>query len=83
MPRATEVSIQSTDTDPDVRRHPLVFTRFARLAPGDSFVLVNGHDPKPLHREFEATRPGGFTREYVESGPERWRIRITRVAADA
>ncbi|MGW0084082.1 DUF2249 domain-containing protein [Streptomyces sp. NPDC003393] len=68
---------------PHGRRHPRIFTRFARLADGESFVLVNNHDPKPLRREFEATHPGRFTWEYVESGPEQWQIRITRVADDA
>ncbi|WP_028803953.1 DUF2249 domain-containing protein [Streptomyces sp. 142MFCol3.1] len=63
-------------------RHPRIFTRFARLASGESFVLVNNHDPKPLRREFEATHPGCFTWEYVRSGPEQWQIRITRVNGD-
>ncbi|MFJ6070865.1 DUF2249 domain-containing protein [Streptomyces sp. NPDC093065] len=61
------------------RRHPRIFTRFARLAEGESFVLVNNHAPKPLRREFEAAHPGAFAWEYVESGPEQWQVRITRV----
>lgn len=59
-------------------RHPRIFRRYARLAPGESFVLVNNHDPKPLRREFGATHPGEFTWDYLESGPEQWRIRIGR-----
>jgi uncharacterized protein (DUF2249 family) len=68
---------------PHGRRHPRIFTRFGRLAPGESFVLVNNHDPKPLRREFEAAHPGGFSWEYVESGPERWQVRITRTGDGA
>uniref|UniRef100_UPI000D0A9DCF DUF2249 domain-containing protein n=1 Tax=Streptomyces xiaopingdaonensis TaxID=1565415 RepID=UPI000D0A9DCF len=68
---------------PHGRRHPRIFTRFARLAEGECFVLVNNHDPKPLRREFEATHPGKFTWEYVESGPEQWQVRITRVTDGA
>ncbi|WP_405939962.1 DUF2249 domain-containing protein [Streptomyces sp. NBC_00726] len=68
---------------PHGRRHPRIFTRFARLAEGESFVLVNNHDPKPLRREFEATHPGRFTWEYVESGPEQWQVRISRVTGSA
>jgi hypothetical protein len=30
-------------------RHGLIFTTYAELAPGQSFVLVNGHDPLPLY----------------------------------
>ncbi|WP_406430145.1 DUF2249 domain-containing protein [Streptomyces sp. NBC_00631] len=67
---------------PHGQRHPRIFTRFAGLASGESFVLVNNHDPKPLRREFEATHPGRFTWEYVQSGPEQWQIRITRVDSD-
>ena len=63
---------------PHGQRHPRIFRRYARLAPGESFVLVNNHDPKPLRREFAATHPGEFTWEYEESGPDQWRVRIGR-----
>jgi uncharacterized protein (DUF2249 family) len=68
---------------PHGRRHPKIFGRYARLAPGEAFTLVNNHDPKPLRREFEATHPGAHTWEYLESGPEVWRVRIGKAAADA
>lgn len=63
---------------PRGRRHPRIFARYARLAPGESFTLVNNHDPKHLRREFEAAHPGAFTWDYVESGPREWRVRIGR-----
>ncbi|NKQ52440.1 DUF2249 domain-containing protein [Amycolatopsis sp. K13G38] len=63
---------------PHGQRHPRIFRRYARLDPGESFVLVNNHDPKPLRREFSATHPDEFTWEYLESGPEQWHIRIGR-----
>lgn len=62
------------------QRHPRIFGRYARLAAGEAFVLVNNHDPKPLRREFAATYPGEFTWDYLESGPEQWRIRIGRAS---
>jgi uncharacterized protein (DUF2249 family) len=68
---------------PHGRRHPRIFSRFARLAPGETFTLVNNHDPKPLRREFQATHPGTHTWDYLESGPEVWRVRIGRAAVDA
>jgi len=64
-------------------RHPRVFARYARLAPGEAFILVNNHDPKPLRREFEAIHAGAFSWDYLQTGPEEWRVRIGRVAADA
>ncbi|MFE7626504.1 DUF2249 domain-containing protein [Streptomyces sp. NPDC057509] len=63
---------------PHGRRHPRIFARFDRLGPGESFTLVNNHDPKPLRREFEAAHPGAHTWDYVESGPEVWQVRIGR-----
>lgn len=64
-------------------RHPRVIARYARLAPGEAFILVNRHDPKPLRREFEAIHPGAFSWDYLQTGPEEWRVRIGRVADDA
>lgn len=68
---------------PHGQRHPRIFARFARLAPGQGFTLVNNHDPKPLRREFQAAYPGAFTWDYLESGPERWQVRIGREAESA
>ncbi|WP_371648883.1 DUF2249 domain-containing protein [Streptomyces mirabilis] len=68
---------------PHGQRHPRIFARYARLAPGEGFVLVNNHDPKTLRREFEATHPGTHTWDYLESGPEIWQVRIGKAAVDA
>ncbi len=59
-----------------VQRHPLIFRTFEALRPGEAFELVNDHDPKPLYYQFAAERPGQFTWEYLEQGPEAWRVRI-------
>lgn len=64
---------------PRGRRHPRIFGVYGRLAPGESFVLVNNHDPKPLRREFQATYPDRFGWDYLEAGPDRWRVRIGRL----
>ncbi|MET9272967.1 DUF2249 domain-containing protein [Kribbella sp. NPDC003557] len=63
-------------------RHPRVLARYTRLAPGETFILVNNHDPKPLRREFEAMHAGEFSWDYLQSGPDEWRVRIGRVSAD-
>lgn len=59
-------------------RHPLIFQTFDDLASGDAFELVNDHDPKPLYYQFEAEHEGQFTWDYLEQGPEAWRVRIGR-----
>ncbi len=61
-------------------RHPLIFATFDRLHPGEAFILVNDHDPKPLYYQFSFERSGQFTWEYLEQGPEVWRVRIGRTA---
>ncbi|WP_019070698.1 DUF2249 domain-containing protein [Streptomyces hokutonensis] len=66
---------------PREQRHPRIFARYARLAPGETFTLVNNHDPKPLRGEFEAAHPGAYTWTYVEEGPAQWQIRIGRSAS--
>lgn len=57
-------------------RHPLIFGTFANLRPGDAFMLVNDHDPKPLYYQFQAEKAGEFSWDYLEEGPEVWRVRI-------
>jgi uncharacterized protein (DUF2249 family) len=61
-------------------RHPLIFGTFRNLAPGDAFLLVNDHDPKPLYYQFQAELGEPFQWEYLESGPEVWKVRIARAA---
>lgn len=62
-------------------RHPLIFTTFEALAPGEFLLLVNDHDPAPLRYQFEAERPNQFSWEYVEQGPEVWQVHISKKAA--
>jgi hemerythrin-like domain-containing protein/uncharacterized protein (DUF2249 family) len=57
-------------------RHPRIFEAFDRLKPGQKFILVNDHDPKPLYYQFSFERAGAFTWYYVEEGPEVWRVEI-------
>jgi uncharacterized protein (DUF2249 family) len=61
-------------------RHPLIFTTFDQLAPGEAFFVVNDHDPMPLLHQFSGRRPGEFGWDYEEAGPDVWRVRISRVA---
>jgi uncharacterized protein (DUF2249 family) len=61
-------------------RHTLIFDTFMSLKPGEAFVLVNDHDPRPLYYQFQAEHTGQFSWDYVEQGPEVWRVRIGRSA---
>ncbi len=63
------------------RRHETIFGAYRDLVPCAGFVLVTDHDPKPLRYQFEAEHAGQFTWQYLESGPEVWRVRIGRAGA--
>ncbi|MFP4623312.1 MAG: DUF2249 domain-containing protein [Gemmatimonadota bacterium] len=63
---------------PPREKHPAIFETFRTLAEGESFVLVNDHDPKPLRYQFEAEHRGEYGWEYVEQGPTVWRVEISR-----
>lgn len=66
-------------TIPPRERHPLLFKTFDDLAAGESFELINDHDPKPLYYQFQVERSGIVEWEYLEQGPETWRVRIGKV----
>ncbi|MCL4270695.1 MAG: DUF2249 domain-containing protein [Anaerolineales bacterium] len=66
---------------PPPQKHPTIFQTFESLSPGQSFILINDHDPKPLYYQFANEHQGQFTWEYLEQGPEVWRVQIGRPAS--
>lgn len=78
-----DVAQPGTERTFDVRaippraRHEEIFAAFARLEVGESFVLVNDHEPRALAYEMSQRSPGAFAWEDIERGPL-WRVRITR-----
>jgi uncharacterized protein (DUF2249 family) len=61
------------------QRHPLIFSTFAQLPEGWEMELVNDHDPKPLYYQFAAELQGLFGWEYLERGPDVWRVAINKL----
>lgn len=59
-------------------RHPLIFSTFAGLQPGQDFLLVNDHDPKPLYYSLLHEREGRFAWDYLAEGPVEWKVKITK-----
>lgn len=74
----------ASDTILDVRqlipreRHEQIFASYHALQPGSAFILVNDHDPKPLYYQFQAEETGNFGWQYLEEGPQTWRVRISK-----
>jgi uncharacterized protein (DUF2249 family)/quercetin dioxygenase-like cupin family protein len=89
--QAVERPRESRETEPEIdlrpmqrpERHPLVFASFDRLAVGESFIILNDHDPQPLRMQIEQMREGEMSWEYIERGPDTFRIRLTRIAPPA
>jgi uncharacterized protein (DUF2249 family) len=77
MNSQTTLDVRNT---PPPQRHPRIFRAFQALGPGEAFELVNDHDPKPLYYQFKFEHDGEFTWDYLEQGPEIWRVRIGKVA---
>ncbi|CAI9417059.1 hypothetical protein HIDPHFAB_02926 [Nocardioides sp. T2.26MG-1] len=65
-------------TIPHAIRHATVFGAVDGVRPGSGLVLVAPHDPLPLLAQLESRHPGVLSVEYLERGPEAWRLQIVR-----
>lgn len=59
-------------------KHPIIFNTFESLRSGEIMELINDHDPRPLHYQFIMERSEDFEWEYLEQGPEVWRVAIKK-----
>lgn len=64
---------------PHAVRHAAIHGVVDALAPGAAVVLVAPHDPLPLLAQIEQRHGAGIVVEYVESGPEAWKLKLERV----
>lgn len=64
-------------------KHPTIFEHFDALEQGESFIIHNDHDPKPLYYQLLGERGNIFTWEYLESGPVHWQVQIAKPAGEA
>ena len=75
--------IQAVQVDtrpmPSKDRRTLVLWTFDQLGVGMTMELINDHDPVTLRSQFELEKPNLFSWEYLESGPEVWRVAVTRL----
>ena len=65
---------------PHAIRHATVFGALDAVGPGKGMILIAPHDPLPLLAQIEQRHPGRFTTEYLERGPEKWKIQFLRQA---
>ncbi|WP_293955673.1 MULTISPECIES: iron-sulfur cluster repair di-iron protein [unclassified Sphingobacterium] len=57
-------------------KHPTIFDHFDALDSGESFIIKNDHDPKPLYYQLLGERGKDIIWNYLESGPEYWQVRL-------
>lgn len=60
-------------------KHGLIFRTWLELPVDDYFILLNDHDPVPLRYQFAAEFPAAYSWDYVERGPETFRVKITKL----
>lgn len=57
----------------------MIFSAFDSLVVGDTLVLVNDHEPRPLRLEFEELRPGRFSWTPHNISSDHWEVEIRPV----
>jgi uncharacterized protein (DUF2249 family) len=63
---------------PPRQRHSTIFDTWKSLPKEDVLLLVNDHDPLPLYYQFACEHRGEFHWDYLEQGPEVWRVRLRK-----
>lgn len=77
MTTTTENILNVTLLEPK-QKHPTIFVRFDELNEGESLTIHNDHDPKPLYYQLLGERGNIFIWEYLEEGPEWWKVKISK-----
>jgi regulator of cell morphogenesis and NO signaling len=62
------------------QKHPTFFARFYSLPQNEDLIIQSDHDPKPLFYELLNEIGNSFTWEYLEQGPECWKISVSKTA---
>ncbi len=57
-------------------KHETIFKVFENTKPGESFIIHNDHDPKPVFFQLQQMNGDTFTWDYLEEGPQYWDIRV-------
>lgn len=73
--------IQTLDLRPmaPFERHEKIFEEWEALQLGETLMIINDHNPKPLHYQFEAEHKGKYEWEYEQEGPRDWIVKIKRM----
>lgn len=64
---------------PVFERHPKIFDAWEGIEPENILQLINDHDPKPLHYQFEGEYKDTYAWEYLAKGPDEWVVNIKKL----
>lgn len=62
-------------------RHGILLGTFEAMKSGESFTISNDHNPKPLYYEMVGQWGDAVIWEYLEDGPETWKVKISKQLA--
>jgi uncharacterized protein (DUF2249 family) len=71
-------TVNATEYPPQLK-HKVIFETFNGLQSSEAMLLINDHDPMPLRFQFESMHKGAFTWDYLEQGPDVFRVRIGKL----
>ncbi len=59
-----------------------IFYKFDSLLPGNGFIIQDDSDPRPLYAKLLQEKGDTFSWEYLEIGPKKWSIKISKREKD-
>lgn len=65
---------------PHAIRHATVFGALSAIKPGGAMILVAPHNPLPLLAQIAEREGGTISVDYLDEGPEAWRLKLTRAS---
>jgi regulator of cell morphogenesis and NO signaling len=77
MQTKTKNILDVTQIEPRLK-HPTIFEYFDALEAGETLIIHNDHDPKPLYYQLLGERGNIFKWQYTENGPIWWKVNITK-----
>lgn len=66
-------------TLPCSEKHGQIIEKWRKLPVGESFILINNHDPVRLKNQFAELWPETFAWNYLVQNPEECQVQITKL----
>lgn len=73
----SSITLDVTSIEPKLQ-HTTIFEKFDQLGPEESLIINNDHDPKPLYYQLLGEMGNEFSWDYLENGPDVWKVKITK-----